>query len=210
MRLLRPSLCTALVVALASCSGGRDTNLRPAIVIETSLGKVEVELDPAAAPLTTENFLAYVDDSHFDGTAFHRVIPGFMVQGGGFAAESGMLIQKDTRTPIKNEAKSAGISNVRGTIAMARTNDPHSATAQFFINLTDNSAKLDPGGFTVDGYTAFGVVTTGIDIVDQIAAVQTKNRTLVSLAENGNQIASTGQDVPAEDVLIKSIRRIER
>lgn len=161
------------------------------VVMETSLGTVEIELDAKNAPLTVANFLAYVDASFYDGTVFHRVIPNFMVQGGGFTAD---LVQKPTRPPVKNEADN-GLRNVRGTIAMARTMVVDSATAQFFINTVDNKF-LD---FTAPnirgyGYAVFGRVTAGMDVVDKIAAVQTGIR-------NGMR------DVPLEPVVIKSIRR---
>lgn len=158
------------------------------VVFKTSHGEFTVELYPDHAPVTVENFLAYVDDGFFDGTIFHRVIPGFMIQGGGFTAE---MQQKPTRAPIKNEADN-GRKNERGTLAMARTQQKDSATAQFFINLTDN-AFLDHG--TRDfGYAVFGSVTEGMDVIDKIATVKTGNR-------GGHG------DVPMEPVTIESARR---
>lgn len=158
------------------------------IRFETALGTFTVELDPESAPITCENFLRYVDDGHFDGTIFHRVIPGFMVQGGGFDAD---LNQKATGAPIRNEAAN-GLRNRRGALAMARTSDLHSATAQFFINLVDN-AFLDhrPGNF---GYAVFGRVSDGMEVVDAIAGVATGRR-------RGHD------DVPLEPVVIHSVRR---
>ncbi|MGQ0428649.1 MAG: peptidylprolyl isomerase [Gammaproteobacteria bacterium] len=155
---------------------------------ETTLGNFTVELDEQSAPITCANFLRYVDDGHFDGTIFHRVIPGFMIQGGGFGAD---MKQKATHEPITNEADN-GLRNRRGAIAMARTNDLHSATAQFFINLVDN-AFLDhrPGHF---GYAVFGRVAAGVDVVDRIAAVKTGRR-------------AGHEDVPVEPVVIKLARR---
>lgn len=201
-------------LALPACSGGggdaggAGQAPSPKVALETSLGRIEVELAAREAPLTVENFLTYVDDGHFDGTVFHRVVGGFVVQGGGFAAQSGMLIEKETRKPIRNEARDSGLSNLRGTLAMARTDDPDSATAQFFVNLVDNSASLDPGGFSPDGYCVFGRVTAGMEVIDKIATAETKTRTLVMLTPSGNQTANEATDVPAEDVIITSAKRI--
>ncbi|MEK9605064.1 MAG: peptidylprolyl isomerase [Gammaproteobacteria bacterium] len=156
------------------------------ILLETTLGNITLELFETDAPLTTANFKQYVEDSFYDGTIFHRVIDGFMIQGGGF--EPGM-IQKDTRDPIANEA-SNGLANNRGTIAMARTMDPHSATAQFFINVTDNDflnfRSETPDGF---GYCVFGRVFDGMDVIDAIKAVDTTHR-------------AGHSDVPRDDVII--------
>ena len=137
------------------------------IRFETSLGGFTVELFDKEAPVTVANFLKYVEDQHFDGTVFHRVVPGFVIQGGGLTAE---LEQKPTRPPIKNEATN-GLENLRGTLSMARTNDIHSATSQFFVNLTDNDfLDHSPGQY---GYAVFGRVTDGMDTIDKIAAVGT-------------------------------------
>ncbi len=137
---------------------------------KTSKGEFSVELFADEAPVSTENFLAYVDNGHFAGTVFHRVIPGFMIQGGGMTAD---MKQKATLAPIINEAKN-GLKNTRGTLSMARTNDVNSATAQFFINVADNDF-LDnrPGSF---GYAVFGKVTSGMEVVDAIVAVKTSNK----------------------------------
>jgi peptidyl-prolyl cis-trans isomerase A (cyclophilin A) len=143
----------------------------PRVALHTNLGDIVLELDPAKAPVSVENFLQYVRDGHYNGTIFHRVIDNFMAQGGGFTAD---LQQKPTRAPIKNEANN-GLSNLRGTVAMARTSDPHSAAAQFFINVVDNP-RLDfvseQNGFTW-GYTVFGKVVEGMETVDKIRAVET-------------------------------------
>ena len=156
------------------------------ILFETTLGNITIELFETDAPETTANFKQYVEDGFYNGTIFHRVIDGFMIQGGGF--EPGM-IQKDTRDPISNEA-SNGLSNNRGTIAMARTMDPHSATAQFFINVSDNDflnfRSETPDGF---GYCVFGRVFDGLDVVDAIKAVETTHR-------------AGHSDVPRDDVII--------
>jgi len=158
------------------------------IRFETTLGGFTVELDAEAAPVSSENFLSYVDDGHFDRTIFHRVIPGFMIQCGGFGAD---MAQKPTRKAITNEAGN-GLRNRRGTLAMARTNDIHSATAQFFVNLADN-AFLDhrPGNH---GYAVFGRVVDGMDVIDRIAAVKTGR-------QHGHD------DVPLEAVVVTSARR---
>jgi cyclophilin family peptidyl-prolyl cis-trans isomerase len=140
----------------------------PQVELKTSLGTIILELYPDKAPLTVENFLHYVKDGHYDDTLFHRVIPGFMIQGGGFAPD---FRQKATRAPIKNEAAN-GLKNLTGTISMARTSEPHSATAQFFINVADN-AQLDFRFPTQEGYgyTVFGKVVKGMDVVLRIARV---------------------------------------
>jgi len=156
------------------------------VVLETTLGNIEITLDAEKAPLSAENFLAYVDSGHYDGTIFHRVIAGFMIQGGGFDEA---FSQKPTRGPIKNEFGN-GLTNKRGTIAMARTSDPHSATSQFFINVVDNGF-LNQG----DGYAVFGTVTGGMDVVDKIAAVKTGRKGPFS------------QDAPQETVKITKARR---
>ncbi len=160
------------------------------IRFETSLGVFTVELDVKAAPVSSENFQRYADDGHFDGTVFHRVIPGFMIQGGGFAPD---MTQKPVRKPIANEAAN-GLRNLRGTLSMARTNDVNSATAQFFVNLVDN-AFLDhrPGNF---GYAVFGRVVEGMDVIDRIAAVKTGRK-------NGHD------DVPVEPVVVTAARRVD-
>ncbi len=159
------------------------------IRFETTLGAFTVELDAEAAPVSCENFLRYVDDGHFDGTIFHRVIPGFMIQGGGF--DAGMS-QKPVRKAIRNEAGN-GLRNKRATLAMARTDDIHSATAQFFVNLADN-AFLDhrPGNY---GYAVFGRVVEGMEVIDQIAAVKTGRL-------RGHD------DVPHEAVVVATARRV--
>ena len=142
----------------------------PQVTLETNQGVIVLELAPDKAPASVANFLEYVKAGFYDGTVFHRVIDGFMIQGGGFTAD---LAKKDTRAPIKNESEK-GLSNARGTIAMARTNDPHSATAQFFINTVDNGNGLDYGKTAqMWGYAVFGKVIQGMDVVDKIAKVET-------------------------------------
>jgi cyclophilin family peptidyl-prolyl cis-trans isomerase len=171
------------------------------VVMETSAGTVEIELNAEKAPITVKNFLDYVDDKFYDGTTFHRVIETFMIQGGGFKPG---LEKKNTGKPIKNEAGN-GLSNVRGTIAMARTNDPNSATAQFYINVEDNSRTLDKNDESA-GYCVFGKVTKGMDVVDQIKAVKT--HTVIKEIEIDGVLRKVPfKNVPEKDVIIKSIRR---
>lgn len=145
----------------------------PVVVIETSLGSITAELDRRSAPVSVANFLAYAESGFYNGTVFHRVIRGFMIQGGGMTAD---LQRKETRAPIRNEATN-GLSNDRGTLAMARTNVVDSATAQFFINTVDNpglnNRGTDPGSY---GYAVFGRVTDGMDVVDEIEGVRTGRR----------------------------------
>nr|WP_320132955.1 peptidylprolyl isomerase [uncultured Holophaga sp.] len=147
---------------------------KPLVRIQTSYGPIVLELEPSAAPATVANFLRYVREGHYSGTIFHRVIPGFMIQGGGFSAG---LMEKPTHAPIRNEAQmtfQAGLKNTRGTVAMARTEDPDSATAQFYINTADNPAldfrSATPSGV---GYCVFGRVVEGMDAVDRIEKVRT-------------------------------------
>ena len=156
------------------------------VLIKTSMGEITVELDADKAPLSVANFLAYVDAGFYDGTIFHRVIPDFMIQGGGLDAE---FAKKSTLEPVENEAKN-GLKNARGSIAMARTGDPHSATAQFFINLKDNGF-LDQSGNRW-GYAVFGKVTDGMDVVNKIKDVKTGNY-------------AYHQDAPVEDVVIQKV-----
>jgi cyclophilin family peptidyl-prolyl cis-trans isomerase len=146
----------------------------PIVLIETSMGQITIELDMQNAPTSSENFLAYVDDGYFVGTTFHRVIPNFMIQGGGITAD--MQDKPSSRAPIQNEANN-GLKNERGTLAMARTSDPHSATSQFFINHVDN-AFLNHTAETMQGwgYAVFGKVVDGMDVVDEIARVATGNK----------------------------------
>lgn len=164
------------------------------ILIETTKGNIKVELDAAAAPKTVENILAYVKEGFYDGTIFHRVIPGFMIQGGGFTET--MREKADKRPPVQNEADN-GLKNERGTIAMARTNDPHSASSQFFINVANNDflnfRSKTPQGW---GYAVFGKVTEGMDVVDAIVGVKTGNW-------------GPHADVPVEPIIMKKVSIVE-
>jgi peptidyl-prolyl cis-trans isomerase A (cyclophilin A) len=158
------------------------------VALETSEGRIVVELRADKAPKTVANFLQYVNDSFYDGTIFHRVIAGFMIQGGGFDAA---MVEKPTRPPIPIESNN-GLKNVRGAVAMARTGDPNSATAQFFINVVDN-ARLDYPSFDGHGYTVFGNVVEGMQVVDKIRAVPTGRRGPI-------------ENVPVSPVVIKTAR----
>jgi peptidyl-prolyl cis-trans isomerase B (cyclophilin B) len=179
-----------LVLTVIEGTGAEPT---PHVLLHTSMGDIRLELDRTKAPTTVNNFLQYVEDGFYDGTIFHRVIPDFVVQGGGF--EPG-LVEKETRDPITNESNN-GLSNTRGTVAMARTSDPNSATSQFYINLKDNSGTLDYQSPSSPGYAVFGTVTAGMDVVDAIAAVET-----------GSQGGM--QDVPVEDVILIEARRVAK
>jgi cyclophilin family peptidyl-prolyl cis-trans isomerase len=165
----------------------------PKVTLDTSKGKIVLELYEDKAPQTVLNFLTYVDAGFYDGTIFHRVIPGFMIQGGGFTPE---MQQKTTRPPIHNEADN-GLQNERGSIAMARTAEPHSATAQFFINTVDNDFLNHQGKSAQSwGYAVFGQVVEGIDVVDEISRVKTASRGMHG-------------DVPTETIVIVSARRLK-
>jgi peptidyl-prolyl cis-trans isomerase A (cyclophilin A) len=186
-------LLTLAASTMAAAQGEAAEN--PVVIMDTSMGKIEIELYPDKAPITVKNFLSYVDKKFYDGTIFHRVIPTFMIQGGGF--EPG-LKQKPTQPPIKNESYN-GLSNKRGTIAMARTPAPNSATAQFFINVEDNGKGLDKATARDGvGYCVFGRVIKGMDVVDKIRNVRTTTRTDAKGDPYG--------DVPVQDVIIKSVR----
>jgi peptidyl-prolyl cis-trans isomerase B (cyclophilin B) len=190
MRKLLNAAARSLVIFSFFCSAGAaasDQGDNIMVEMTTSKGVITLELDAERAPVTVANFLEYVNSGHYDGTIFHRVIPGFVIHGGGM--ESGMR-EKTTQAPIENEADN-GLKNLTGTICMARTNDPHSATSQFFINLKDNSF-LDHTEKTASGwgYAVFGRVTSGMEFVEAIAAVQTGN--------SGHH-----QDVPLEDVVLE-------
>ncbi len=189
--LTRKTLLTGLLLMTTSAVATADM---VRVDMQTSEGPIVLELNADKAPVSVANFVEYANDGYFDGTVFHRVIEGFMVQGGGYTES---LQRKDTRDPIKNEANN-GLSNVRGSVAMARTNDPHSATAQFFINHGDNG-RLDFRSETSFGYgyTVFGKVVEGMDVVDKIAELPT-----------GAQ-GPFRSDVPQPLVVIESVRIVE-
>ncbi|HRL77332.1 MAG TPA: peptidylprolyl isomerase [Candidatus Accumulibacter phosphatis] len=179
-----------IIVALAGALLSGAVGAAPTVEMRTSMGRIVIELDSAKAPKTVQNFVQYVNEGLYNGTVFHRVIPGFMIQGGGFTVD---MEQKPAPRKVENEAKN-GLRNDRGTIAMARTADPHSASSQFFINHRDNGAlnHPSPDGW---GYTVFGRVTEGLEVVDKIARVPTGNRAM-------------HQNVPLEPVTIESVRII--
>lgn len=187
------TLCLLGVVGLTQIARGESAGEAPRVVIETNHGNIILELYPDKAPQSVENFLGYVDEGYYSGTIFHRVIDGFMIQGGGFTED---MMKKPTKNGVPNEADN-GLRNSRGTVALARTNDPHSATSQFFINTVDN-APLDhmdktPRGW---GYTVFGKVVDGMDVVDAIAKAPTGT-------------VGPFRDVPNEKVIILSAERAE-
>ncbi len=195
---LMATLAAALTLAAQPPARGADDD-HPVVVLDTTVGPITIELDRAKAPITVDNFLKYVDKGFYDGTVFHRVIgppTPFMVQTGGFTENNGILSEKrkEALPPIKNESGN-GLSNVRGTLAMARTPDPNSATSQFFINLVDNS-RLDSAG---GGYCVFGKVTSGMDVVDNIAKVETGSKP----DSNGRPL----ENVPVAAITIKSAKR---
>ena len=194
-RLWFSTLLTMLVVTMVTLINGCDKKESKQMAeelkkvkLETSMGEIVIELNEEAAPVTVKNFLRYVEEGFFDGTIFHRVIPDFMIQGGGFTAD---MRQRKTHAPIVNEGDN-GLKNARGTIAMARTGDPDSATSQFFINHKNNEF-LDYAGPEEPGYAVFGKVTEGMDVVDAIAAVETARKGSYS-------------DVPVKPVVIKSVQ----
>jgi len=193
-RFLNKCFVLLLIVCFSALAVHANQQLENKIMIKlsTSMGEITLELDAENAPITVENFLSYVDSGHYDNTIFHRVIPGFVIQGGGMA--SGMQ-EKGTGTPIQNEADN-GLKNLTGAICMARTNDPHSATSQFFINLKDNNfldhtEKTESGW----GYAVFGRVVSGMDVVEKIAAVETGN-------------VGHHSDVPLEEVVLEKSERV--
>ena len=194
MKLFYRYLATLLLTIYSFSSYAEGGIALSKVKLETTLGDIVIELNAEKAPNTVTNFLAYVEDGYYDGTIFHRVIESFMIQGGGFTAD---LAKKPSKEPIKNEANN-GLSNVAGSIAMARTNDPHSATAQFFINTVDNSFldfREEKGAGW--GYAVFGQVVEGMDIVDAIRAVETGGR------------GPFPTDVPVEDVVINKASVVE-
>lgn len=181
----------ALCAALTLASGAWAQVAAPRVALETSDGTIVLELAATKAPRTVENFLAYVASGHYDGTVFHRVIPTFMIQGGGFTAD---MKEKPTRSAITLESQN-GLKNERGSVAMARRGDPNSATAQFFINVVDNP-RLDHPSFDGHGYAVFGKVVEGMDVVDRIRTTPTATR-------------GPHQHVPVTPVIIKSARVIK-
>jgi peptidyl-prolyl cis-trans isomerase A (cyclophilin A) len=188
-------LVMLLCVLAASFAGigslsAQEKGGNPMVLVKTSMGSFKIELFEKEAPITVKNFLNYVDKKFYDGTIFHRVMPTFVIQGGGFDKN---MVQKSTLTPIQNEAKN-GLKNLKGTLSMARTNDINSATSQFFVNLKSNAA-LDHVSEAQFGYAVFGKVVQGLDVVDKIAAVKTGNK-------------GPHQNVPEKPIIIESMTRI--
>jgi len=185
------AIATTLLILMGTAFAAFADN--PEVLIQTNKGSIKVELDREKAPATVDNFLTYVDEGFYNGTIFHRVIPGFMIQGGGYTQD---MKEKPTHAPIQNEADN-GLKNERGTIAMARTNDPNSATAQFFINHKDNGflnhRSKDTHGW---GYAVFGKVTDGMDVVDAIATTPT------------GPGGPFPKDVPQETIVIEKVTRV--
>ena len=184
MNPLKRFFATALILLVSASA----VMAAPSVEMQTTLGRIVIELNAEKAPITVENFLKYVNEGFYDGTIFHRVIGDFMIQGGGFIAP---MEEKLTGKPIKNEAYN-GLRNLRGTIAMAHRSDPHSATAQFFIN-RNNNPQLDHPGHDGWGYAVFGKVTEGLNVIDEIAKVPTGKR-------------GSYQNVPLEPIIIQSIK----
>lgn len=174
----------------------------PRVRFKTTKGEFVVELNAEKAPVTVKNFLSYAKKKHYDGTVFHRIIFGFMIQGGGFAVDGTKLVEKATGMGIANESNN-GLTNQRGSIAMARTRDPNSATAQFFINVADNAGLNYPSN---GGYAVFGKVVSGMEVVDKIRAVATGNRELTMRnPATGETLTQASPDVPGENVVIQSV-----
>jgi len=199
------SILTVLILIAIGSAMNLQAQGNPMVLFKTTLGDIELELAPDKAPVGTENFLAYVRSGFYDNTMFHRVIPGFVIQGGGF---DGNGEQKKTRDPIVNEAGN-GLKNLRGTICWARTNVINSATSQFFINHRDNPSldhrDQSQAGF---GYAVFGKVVKGMDVVDRIAAVKTGQKELTVLYQ-GQKIKNPMDDVPMKPVLIITAKEIK-
>lgn len=187
------SMGSAAQAASSTPTEGKPMSSTPRVKLQTNHGDIIIELDAEKAPKSVENFLTYVNEGFYDGTVFHRVINNFMVQGGGFDSS---MKQKQTNAPLENEANN-GLKNDRYTLAMARTSDPHSATAQFFINIADNDflnfTSPTPNGW---GYAVFGKVVEGTDVVDKIKSVKTGTK-------------GFHQDVPTEDVIIEKATAVE-
>lgn len=186
------SAATAGLLASAGVQAQGKAASNPVVLLSTSAGDIQIQLDAEKAPKTVANFLEYVKADHYSNTVFHRVIPTFMIQGGGFSAD---MKEKPTKKPIPLESKN-GLKNERGTIAMARTSDPNSATAQFFINVADNAFLDQPNARDGNGYAVFGKVISGMDVVDKIKAVATGTR-------------GPHQNVPVEPVVIKSAKIVK-
>jgi peptidyl-prolyl cis-trans isomerase A (cyclophilin A) len=199
-----------IAATAAFCTAAADdpkSSGNPIVEMKTSMGTIKIELFQDKAPISTKNFLSYVDEKYYDGTVFHRVIETFMIQGGGFD-NTDPIRQKRTKSSIKNEA-SNGLKNERGTLAMARTGDPDSATSQFFINVVDNDGlnRPKPDGH---GYAVFGKVIEGMDVVDKIKKVKTGTASVIARGPGDRELRDMAKDVPQTKVVIESVRRVEK
>ncbi len=217
--LLLSVTASALAVGLAACGSKESTAPVPSstaaqppedpkdpiVLIKTSMGDIRAELFAEKAPKTVANFLSYIDKKHYDNTIFHRVMSDFMIQGGGFENQNGNFVEKATDPPVANEAHN-GLKNHRGTLAMARTTDPHSATSQFYINVAENGPTLDLSAQN-PGYAVFGKVLSGMDIVDQIRAVPVTTSQLTSRLPSGQLKPGPNENVPIKAVNILSITK---
>ena len=202
---MKLALLAVFVLGMVAAGSARAAN--PIVVMETSMGTIKIELFEDKSPITVKNFLTYVDEKHYDNTIFHRVMDGFMIQGGNYTTDKKM---KETKAPIKNEAAN-GVSNARGTIAMARTEEADSATDQFYINVVDNARSLDKANERAGiGYCVFGKVTDGMEVVDKIKAVRTGRVELESKLRTGGKAMMPSPNVPVENVIIKSVRRADK
>jgi cyclophilin family peptidyl-prolyl cis-trans isomerase len=213
MKLLASIAITIGLAALASCQSKSEKSTEPAtapptaaessvkVRLKTNQGDIVLLLDRTKAPLTVDNFRSYVEKKHYHGTVFHRVMDGFMIQGGGFALSDGKLVEKSTGDGIRNEGQN-GLKNLRGSIAMARTQDPNSATAQFFINVVDNPMLDHPNN---GGYAVFGKVVEGMDVVDKIKAAPTATGTITMLhPATGQALTTSAENIPTTPVVIES------
>jgi len=206
MCLMKRRLALLALCLLPAMSFAESPATAPKVKLKTNLGEIVLELNPKAAPVTVENFLGYVKKKHYDGTVFHRVINGFMIQGGGFANTNGKLTEKPSGKGIVNESQN-GLKNDAYTIAMARTSDPNSATAQFFINVSNNAMLNYPSN---GGYAVFGKVISGQEVVDKIKSVSTTTATLAMIHPvTGQKLEMPAQDVPVEKVVIESATVVE-
>src|SRR5262245_10389756 len=208
MNLCSLAFCSVAFSLASATSGTLNYSKKadnPVVEMKTSLGTIKIELYSDKAPITVKNFLSYVDDKFYDGTVFHRVIDGFMIQCGGFENKD-PIRQKKTKATIKNEA-SNGLKNDRGTLAMARTGDPDSASSQFFINVVNNDGlnRPKPDGH---GYAVFGKVIDGMDVVDKIKKVKTADAPAIALRGDREEQA-TFQNVPTTKVVVESVRRAD-
>lgn len=201
------SLISAVIGAALVLAAAGGALAGPKVRFETTLGAFTMELNEEKAPKSVANFLGYVDAGFYDGVVFHRIIPNFMAQGGGFEARNGLYVQKQTRGQIANEAGN-GLKNVRGSVAMARTSDPDSASSQFFVNFKDNEFLDREHARDGVGYAVFGQVIEGMDVIDNMAAAGTTVKMLTMRAPDGSTQNGPARDVPISDIVITSAKRV--